>query len=143
MTERHVTQVMKGEMMKTKYYLLAATIWLCVLGCAVNSKASTLTYTVYFDTNSNNSAEVKQEILNNYRELIRGVHEESEAVLVAHNLAYFMWNDQMDAKWDSGELIVTIGNGQGAVIHGDLEANETCLPEVKTKSWLLEWLDFD
>lgn len=129
--------------MKTKYYLLAASIWLCVLGCVVNSKPNDLTYTVYFDTNSKNSAEIKQGILDRYRDLVRGVHEESEAVLIAHNLSCFMWEDNMKAKWDSGELVITVGNGNGPVIHGDLEANETCLPEVKTKSLLLEWLNFD
>ena len=50
----------------------------------VSSKADSLTYTVYFDTETTNSAEIKQGILDNYRTLIRGVHEESEAVLVAH-----------------------------------------------------------
>lgn len=128
--------------MKVRCYLLAASIWLVVLGCVVNSKADSLTYCVYFDTDTSNSAEIKQEILNHYRTLIRGVHEESEAVLVAHNLDYFIWNEDMKAEWNSGELIITIGDGKGAVIHGDLEANETCLPEVKTKSWLLEWLNF-
>lgn len=129
-------------MMKTKYYLLAASIWLCILSCVANSKAESLTYRIYFDTNTINSAEIKQDILDNYRKLIRGVHEESEAVLVAHNLDYFMWSEDMKAEWNSGELVVTIGDGKGAVIHGDLEANETCLPEVKTKSWLMEWLSF-
>lgn len=129
--------------MKTKYYLLAASLWLCVLGCVVNSKPNDLTYRIYFDTNSNNTAKIKQEILDHYRELVRGVHEESEAVLIAHNLDYFMWQDNMKAQWDSGELIVTIGDGNGALISGDLEANETCLPEVKTKSWLMEWFGSD
>ncbi|MCI8851200.1 MAG: multidrug transporter [Erysipelotrichaceae bacterium] len=129
--------------MKTKYYLLAASIWLVLLGCVVSSKADSLTYTIYFDTETTNSAEIKQGILDNYRTLIRGVHEESEAVLVAHNLSCFMWETDMIAEWNSGELVVTIGDGKGAVIRGDLEANETCLPEVKPKSWLMELFSFD
>lgn len=112
-----------------------------ILGCAANSKADSITYTIYFPENYHDSAAVKQEVLDRYRELIRGVHEESEAVLVAHNLSYFMWEKDMQAKWQGGELVIAIGDAKGAVIHGDLRAEETCFPQVKTKSLLWEWFN--
>ena len=52
-----------------------------------------------------------------------------------------MWEDSMNAQWENGELLITVGDGKGAVIHGDLDPQEQCLPEVKTKSLLMEWLN--
>lgn len=124
--------------MKIKTYLVAASIWLIILSVGVISKPSNMTYQIQFDRTSTQSAEVKNEVLRRYTDLIRGVHEESEAVLLLHNLNYFMWDETMQATWANNELNIRIGNGDGAVIRGDLDAKETCLPEVKTKSLFQE-----
>lgn len=127
--------------MRWKCYIVAATFWLVILSSVVVSKTTAPTYTLQLGSDTRNSGELKQEILDRYRELIRGVHEESTSVLLVHNLDWFMWEDSMNAQWENGELLITVGDGKGAVIHGDLDPQEQCLPEVKTKSLLMEWLN--
>lgn len=127
--------------MRKKVYGIVACIWLLLLSVGVNSKESTLCYQIAYDTNSSDLQEVKNEILNRYAALIRGVHEESELVLLLHHLDEFMWEEDMQAEWKDHQLQITIGDGQGAMIHGDLEPKQLCIPEVKTKSLLKEWFE--
>lgn len=126
--------------MRWKYYAASAACWLMVLSITVISKSAPLTYTLQLGSDTQNSAAIKQELLDRYRELIRGVHEDSTDMMVVKNLDWFMWEDAMQAKWENGELRIIIGDGRGAQIHGDLDPQEQCLPEVKTKSLFWEWL---
>ncbi len=125
--------------MKVKLYLLISAVWMAVLCVSITAKPAALTYTIYFDQASKNSAAIKQEVLHRYGELIRGLHEESEAVLLVHNLDLFMWEEDMHASWTNNELLIVIGDGKGARISGDLNPQSICLPQVKTKSLFQEW----
>ncbi len=127
--------------MRWKCYLVAASFWLVMVSSAVISKTTVPTYTLQLGSDTQNSVELKQELLDRYRELVRGVHEESTDVLLVHNLDYFMWENTMRASWENGELYIVVGDGKGATIHGDLDPEEQCIPEVKTKSLFWEWLN--
>lgn len=126
--------------MKVKVYLVVASLWFMVLSVGVMSKDQPMVYEIQFDTKTQNSAEIKNEVLARYAKLIRGVHEESEAVLLKDNLMEFMWNSDMKAEFSGNTLRIIIGNGSGILITGDLTPQEVCLPEVKTKSLLQELL---
>lgn len=132
-----------GMHMRIKVYMIVSCIWMGILCCAITAKPNPLTYTIRFDRDTTNSAAVKAEVIRRYGELIRGVHEESEAVLLIHNLDLFMWEEDMQAKWQDNTLMITIGDGKGAQISGDLDPQEICLPQVKTKSLLWEWFNAD
>lgn len=125
--------------MRVKKYMVAACIWFIVLCVGVISKPSDLTFEIHYDSNLPANASIKNEVLARYAQLIRGLHEESEVVLLLQNLDLFMWEEDMQATWEDNALRITIGDGKGAVIHGDLDPQERCLPEVKTKSLLQEW----
>ena len=127
--------------MRWKCYLVAASFWLVMVSSAVISKTTVQTYTLQRGSDTQNSVELKKELLYRYRELVRGVHEESTDVLLVHNLDYFMWENTMRASWENGELYIVVGDGKGATIHGDLDPEEQCIPEVKTKSLFWEWLN--
>lgn len=127
--------------MRWKCYLVAASFWLVMVSSAVISKTTVPTYTLQLGSDTQNSVELKQELLDRYRELVRGVHEESTDVLLVHNLDYFMWENTIRASWENGELYIVVGDGKGATIHGDLDPEEQCIPEVKTKSLFWEWLN--
>lgn len=126
--------------MKVKVYLVVASLWFMVLSVGVMSKDQQMVYEIQFDTKTQNSAEIKNEVLARYAKLIRGVHEESEAVLLKDNLMEFMWDSDMKAELSGNTLRIIIGNGSGILITGDLTPQEVCLPEVKTKSLLQELL---
>ncbi len=127
--------------MKIKCYIAISCLWCAILCVCITAKPKPLTYTIYFDRESTNSAAVKQEVIRRYGELIRGVHEESEAILLIHNLDLFMWDADMQAKWENNSLKITIGDGDGAIISGDLDPQEICLPQVKTKSLFQSWFN--
>lgn len=124
--------------MKVKVYLVVASLWFMVLSVGVMSKDQPMAYEIQFDTKTQNSAEIKNEVLARYAKLIRGVHEESEAVLLKDNLMEFMWDSDMKAELSGNTLRIIIGNGSGILITGDLTPQEVCLPEVKTKSLIQE-----
>lgn len=126
--------------MKIKVYVVIASLWLMVLSVQVMSKNQPMMYEIQFDSKTENSAEIKNEVLSRYAKLIRGVHEESEAVLLKDNLNEFMWKSNMDASLNGNTLRIIIGNGTGVLITGDLSPQEICLPEVKTKSLIQELL---
>lgn len=126
--------------MKVKVYLVVASLWFMVLSVGVMSKDQPMVYEIQFDTKTQNSAEIKNEVLARYAKLIRGVHEESEAVLLKDNLMEFMWDSDMKAELSGNTLRIIIGNGSGILITGDLTPQEVCLPEVKTKSLIQELL---
>lgn len=125
--------------MRIKRYILFASLWLILLTIGVTSKQKPLEFVIYCDQEMKHSAEVKNEVLMRYALMMRGVHEESEIELIRHNLDDFMWDDNMIAKWENHMLKITIGDGKGVMIHGDLKMDETCLPQVKTKSLFAEW----
>ena len=127
--------------MRKKVYGIVVCIWLVLLGVGVNSKESELSYRIAYDSDSTNLQEVKNEVLHRYEQLIRGVHEESELVLLLHHLDEFMWEEDMQAEWKDHQLQITIGDGAGAIVHGDLEPKQLCIPEVKTKSLIKEWFE--
>lgn len=126
--------------MRIKVYLVMAALWCMVLSVGVMSKNQPMMYEIQFDSKTENSAEIKNEVLSRYTKLIRGVHEESEAVLLKDNLNEFMWKSNMDASLNGNTLRIIIGNGTGVLITGDLSPQEICLPEVKTKSLIQELL---
>lgn len=111
-----------------------------VLSVQVMSKNQPMMYEIQFDSKTENSAEVKNEVLSRYAKLIRGVHEEHEAVLLKDNLQEFMWTQSMRAELNGNTMRITIGDGLGVLISGDLTPQEICLPEVKTKSLIQELL---
>lgn len=126
--------------MKIKVYVVIASLWLMVLSVQVMSKNQPMMYEIQFDSKTENSAEVKNEVLSRYAKLIRGVHEEHEAVLLKDNLQEFMWTQSMRAELNGNTMRITIGDGLGVLISGDLTPQEICLPEVKTKSLIQELL---
>lgn len=125
--------------MRIKRYIVFASLWLLIMTAVATSKQKSLEFIVYFDQATKQSAEIKNEVLHRYANLMRGVHEESEITMIKNNLDQFMWQDDMDAQWHNNALEITIGAGDGMVIHGDLDAQEVCLPQVKTKSLFAEW----
>lgn len=137
----HNLPIRGDEMNKRmKKYIAACVVWLCVLTIGVTCKDEAITYEIHYDTNSQDMAEVKNEMLKRYIDLTNSVHAESEAVMLLHNLEQFAWRTDMTSSFVDDHVLIEIGDGAGPVISGDLEVGEFCLPEVKPKSLLAEWL---
>ena len=124
--------------MRVKRYILGCCIWVACLGVVVAGKSESIDYEIHFDSTTIKTYETKEEVLQQYAQLVKGVHDESVIAMVLHNLDQFMWEDNMQAEWKNDRLSITIGDGLGTTIEGDLEASAICFPEVKPKSFLAE-----
>lgn len=98
-------------------------------------------YTLYMDSHRDDVYEVKEEILTKYGELMRGVNDESDGMMLIHNLEQFEFDDMTTAEFKHNGLEVIVGDGKGAYINGELERTLICVPEVKPKSFLMEMFD--
>lgn len=125
--------------MRIKKYAVFCCFWLLVLTIGVTCKTQELQYTIYNDSSNLQTYEIKNEMLKRYADIVQGVHEESVTRLLIDNLNVFEWNDDMHAAWKHDQLELTIGDGKGSVIHGDLDSQGLCFPEAKPKSLFAEW----
>lgn len=127
--------------MRWKAYMAICCIWLFGLGIVVAGKSETIAYEIRYDSDSEETFEIKETVLMKYQELIRGVHDESVGTMVIHNLDHFMWRDDISASWKNNQLEVVVGDGKGTIIEGDLTSGSLCFPEVKPKSLLAQWFE--
>lgn len=122
-----------------KKYMLVAFVWFSILCIKVSSTTEAISYEIYMDTNREDLYEVKETLLQVYEDLMQGVKEESEALMIIHHLDRFAWEDNMQATWKNNRLVLIIGDGKGAMIEGTLQRNRLCIPEVKPKSIFQQW----
>lgn len=123
-----------------KKYVIAGIIWFCLLGTKIVSMSEAIPYSLYMDSNRDDVYEVKEEILSTYGELMRGVSNESDGMMIIHNLKQFEFDEMTSAKFKNNELEVIVGDGKGVYIHGELERKFLCVPEVKPKSLIMQYL---
>lgn len=124
-----------------KKYLLVGFIWFCLLCTKVSSMNEAIPYTLYMDSHRDDVYKVKEEILTTYGELMRGVSDESDGMMLVHNLEQFEFDDTTSAQFKNNGLEVIVGDGKGTHITGELERSLICIPEVKPKSLLLQYLE--
>lgn len=121
-----------------KKFAIVACVWFVLLGVKVTSSSEAIPYEIYFDSTRSDLYEVKDQILVTYNELMLGVNEESDAMMILHNLDQFMLDDTMEVSWNKNTLVIQVGDRNGAHITGTLERSMMCMPEVKPKSLLQE-----
>ena len=69
-----------------KKYAIVAIIWFCFLCSKVCSTSEAIPYTLYMDSERNDLYEVKEEVLITYENLMRGVSDESDVMMLVHSL---------------------------------------------------------
>ena len=123
-----------------KKVVMVFGVWIALLltMVQVNCK-TTITYTLYCDSNSTQSYEVKEDIQDVYAKLVSGVHSQSYIFMVYDNLEQFEVRKNMKVSIEKNELKLVEGDGKGSIIHGDLIANSICVPKVEPRSLILEW----
>ncbi len=117
-----------------KKYIAVAIVWFFILCVKVSSTTEAISYQLYMDTNRQDLYEVKESILQTYEELMKGVNNESDAMMVVNHLDHFVLDDTMQVSWKANQLVLVVGDGKGAFIEGELQRNMLCMPQVKPKS---------
>lgn len=122
-----------------KKMVVFASIWFAlVMSVSLCKGVSKIEYTIYFDTNTKDIYEVKEEIQTIYINLVQGVQEDSHIMMVLQHVDVFAYQSQMKATWENNRLQIKIGDGKGVEIHGVLQAKGLCMTEVKPRSFLKE-----
>lgn len=134
----NILQLHEVMNMRIKKYAIFCCFWLLVLTIGVTCKTQDMQYVIYSDSSNEKTYEIKNEMLKRYAEIVQGVHEESAVQLVLQNLDTFEWREDLKADWQDNKLQLIIGDGQGSILHGDLESKGICFPEAKPKSLFAE-----
>ncbi len=122
-----------------KMMILAGVWFACLVSFTLCKGVSNIEYTIYFDTNSHNTYEVKEEIQSIYTRLVSGIHKESYIMMVLNNLDQFAYDKQMEARWEHNQLNIIVGDGKGVEIHGELQSISMCVYDVEPRSFLKDF----
>lgn len=117
-------------------------IWAGLLSVTIICNShSEISYTIRYDSDTQQTYALKEAVQETYQELVSGVHGSSQILMIMQNLSRFEVEKDVQATWRNGELQIIEGDGKGTVIEGSLEAYSICLPQVQPRS-LLEELFF-
>lgn len=125
-------------MKKLTLILLIWTFWLVT---PIKSEGVVPEYKIYNDSKAADAAAVHDEVMTIASELFQYADTESYQTLLQSGIQKFS-HEGWQVKFHNHCLIITIGDGKGDVVGGKFTKNEFCLPEVKPKSIVREWLGF-
>ena len=105
---------------------MLSVVFLGLTGTVKESEKFNYSYTVISSSNDMSDLlymyNVKEKTINNYESLIFNVNENFHKETIIDNLEYFSGEDYF-AEYKNGDLVITIGNGKGKSISGDLRKN--------------------
>lgn len=126
-----------------KKMMMVLAVWFIVAVSLIYGKAHTaLEFEICYDSKTEATYPLKEEIEMKYAELVEGIHEESYLAMLRSNLSQFQIQDNLQISFDQ-RLRIVEGDGKGEVIRGQLEAYQICMPKVEPQSLLSDlngWL---
>lgn len=123
-----------------KKYTVIVFVWLMLLGIQVDGKVEPFAYTITYDQMTEDPYELKSKVENRYEDMMKGVAKEDQALLFQMGISSFYVEENLVLEYENHTLNIIQGDGEGGTIHGTFVEGEFCLPEVKPKSLLMEWL---
>lgn len=125
----------------SKILFSVAFIWLSILNTPIYSSSANPTYSITYDKKMENVIEIQQLIKNTAKELLENVDVDSYEVILKDSLDVFA-SLGYEVSYEYHNLNIVVGDGLGAVVHGDFQHATTCVADVKQRSFLKEWLGF-
>ena len=125
-------------MKKLTLILLIWTFWLVT---PIKSEGVVPEYKIYNDSKASDITAVHDEVMTIASELFQYADTDSYQILLQNGIERFS-QPNWQVSYKNHELIIIVGDGQGDVVGGKFTKNEFCLPEVKPKSIVREWLGF-
>lgn len=122
-----------------KKFVIICLLWASLLSIPVSSEPAIVRYKIIYDSKNEKIVEIHEEVLNEANALFMNANASSYEVLMKSGIERFRKNGRK-VSFENHELLVIVGNGQGAMVEGDFEENGFCLPSVKPKSIVKEWL---
>ena len=124
-----------------KRYLFIILVWLLLLTPAVSSNSKELSFIIIFDKKTENSYEIKEQVLGIYEDLIKNVYEDSYETLIKQNLDLFKLNDHTKVSFKNHTLTIQIGKKKKYKLKGALESRYVCSEKIKPKSFFQSLFD--
>lgn len=125
-----------------KKFWIIVCIWTMLLCTVISSNAkSEISFQINYDSQTQDTYEIKNKIYEIYRDLIDGLHKESYIMMVIHNKDRFVYKDDLQVDFKNHTLYIKEGDGKGDEITGSLRGNSVCVPEVAPRSFLGEMFD--
>lgn len=123
-----------------KKFTICLMVYIGFLCVPIQAGGSEVSYQIKMDSKSNNTYELKEEVLTIFADLCKGIKKESYAPLLKENIEAFETIKDAKVKWRNNMLVIRIGNGKGTHVEGTFEKENICFEEVKPKSRIQEWL---
>lgn len=125
-----------------KKFWIIVCIWIMLLCTVISSNAkSDISFQINYDSQNQDTYEVKNKINEIYRNLIDGLHKESYIMMVIHNKDQFAYKEDLQVDFKNHTLYIKEGDGKGDEITGSLRGNSVCVPEVAPRSFFAEMFD--
>lgn len=109
------------------------------------NNTSNFTYKYEIIAHSNNVYDVlymynvKEETIKIYENVVLDVAEKYHQKVVVDNLNKFKTSDNMSVHYDQGKIVITIDEGKGMRIAGDLRKNYCDKDVINNKYFILDW----
>lgn len=124
-----------------KKLMLILLIWTFWLTTPVKSVGVMPEYIIYNDSKADDIDQIHDEVMAIAAQLFQYADIDSYETLLQSGIDRFNQSN-WQVSYKDHELIITVGDGQGSVVGGQFTKNEFCLPPVKPKSIIREWLGF-
>lgn len=103
-----------------------------------NKSENKINYVIYYDSKQNMQYDLKYHLQKVYADLVMGVKATYYEQLILDNIKLFAYPN-CTITYDQ-TLIVIQGDGKGVKLEGELMGYSVCMPKVKPKSVIKEWL---
>lgn len=123
--------------------ILFCFIWAALLSMpySVNSQSAQITYQIIYDSSMKDMQTVKDDVVNQARNLFESIHEDSYETMMKHSLKLFE-KENRKVSYENHQLNIVVGDGKGKSIKGTFAQNAFCISEVKPRSYVMELLNW-
>lgn len=125
-----------------KRWMFISLLWLSILSFPVQAEDISLTYKIYYDSESENLVDIKNQVIKQVQTYFDYVDMNSTIVLLSKDISY-LESDLWEVDFKNPCISFYIGDGKGVMIHGSFLKNIYCIKDVKPKSLILELLGLD
>ena len=120
-------------------YLVLMFFLLFFIGMIQQKQQHHIMYEIHYDSNNKADYAIKAHIQKNFNELTSGLKTECYETMICDNVELFAYENCH--VYYKHKLIVIEGDGKGKKIEGELLSYQTCMPEVKPKSLIVDLID--
>ncbi len=122
-----------------KKFIVLFFLLLVLVGMVQKKQSQQIGFKIYYDSNQKASYDLKYHVQQVFNDLVSNVDQQYYEVMLKDNLNLFSF-ENCKVKYQEGIVLIQ-GDGNGQLIEGELIKYQTCMPSVKPKSLIVEFMD--